>query len=1433
LSARILYTFQVDASSALSALDQIASAQQKIQQSTGAASTNVTSMTGTMKDNKATITSASIQTQTYADVGSKLAGIMQQIGNVGRSSIGVYTALAVWNIRQFQYTQQLIVAKFRLAQVERDLLIVDNKTTQVSLQQAAAIQALNQSVLSSTSGFNGLRIATGTAITAIGRYGANSIEAENATVAWNEQMLKWANNAVAVGAPTAKVQEVMKLLQDSITSGQIPAWDKLGQQVQWNTEAWGPLGTAGMTAGQVLASGSKQITSSMQNQVTASQTANNALMDYNATLSTAQSALKETQMKLNQANSEMVAQGANIAFAVTGTVGSVAKIYKDIKEFDWKPIGEKIAALFAKTAASSATAAVDVSGSFVSMAGAAGSTIPPMTTGVVGLTGSMDGMGLAADETGMSMNVMNGFTVGAVPGVAALSLAEDEAALSTDALASSSMLATVQQTLAAGATAVWTGAMAALDAVMDANPIVLIILAIIALVAILVIAYEKWKPFHDAVDAVAKVLSGALMSALTTVYNGLKWVWDNVLAPIAKFIGNVLLAAWLLLANGLKMYYNIFIKPVFDALKFIWVNLLAPVAKFIGNVLLGAWNLFATGVKKFYDIFLKPVFDALAKVYNAVLKPIGDFLGGIGKALSGVGHAIGGAVTSAGDNINKANTALEAYNKTQEQTLMGTPVPETVEGTRATGGVIPVQGNYEMHPGEVVTPAPIAATGRLVEPAVQAIQQTASMAPTPPQIKSIGSDSANKILAALLEVGHFIVGSLGKIQSQIDLAISKMMPTMPAAAPTMAENVAAPAVNVVQAAPVIKSVAPSLPGTLQKTFDSILTAGNTLVGYVQKILAQITLPGTAPAPPAPTVTTSTVQVVQTPATPLPPAAVTPAPPTVSETQGVVDSLLSVGQSILVTLKNIQTQLLSSVSKVTPLPPAVSEKIVAPAAQVIQEAAPTPTVTIPKPVALSSPVLEKGLDALLAVGQTIVNAIQKVQAYLEGSFSALTPKAPATPVVTAPTIKVNPPPVPTMPMPTPHTLPNDMDKFVSGITGNDALLRVAQQILAKMTPPTLPTPALPPTTPAPTVVVNTPAVPTPTVQTIKTPAAPTVPAAATPAAPVVSENLQSGMSSLAAVGQTIVRVLQNIQSQLSSYLTKSPAPTPAAIEKVVAPAVNVVNTQPTPVVTTTPQPAETSGPLQVALNALLAVQQVIVGVAQRILSRMAEPFSVTSSATPAAPVVQVAAPAPVIEVPLPAAAAPTSNSLSQTFLSSLQKIWVDLLAVQQLILKTAQQILSKIPLPTVTPMAPTTVAAQVTIPAIKVVQAPTTPAPITTAVSPQNGETQKALLALGQEMFLNQQKLVMVAQKVQQQLTPATAVPVAPTSIKVIQPELTRPAASPTPKPTPAETKEASVTYAINGPVTIQVQEIQNPEDIKSAFNKMRRQMQFEKTRVIG
>jgi hypothetical protein len=83
-------------------------------------------------------------------------------------------------------------------------------------------------------------------------------------------------------------------------------------------------------------------------------------------------------------------------------------------------------------------------------------------------------------------------------------------------------------------TKIWTIAQAALDVVLNANPISLIVIAIAALVAGVIVAYEKVKWFHDAVDGLFKIITGLA----SWIMNNWRLVVGVMLGPLGFLILN-------------------------------------------------------------------------------------------------------------------------------------------------------------------------------------------------------------------------------------------------------------------------------------------------------------------------------------------------------------------------------------------------------------------------------------------------------------------------------------------------------------------------------------------------------------------------------------------------------------------------------------------------------------------------------------------------------------------------------------------------------------------------------------------------------------------------------------------------------------------------------------------------------------------------------
>jgi hypothetical protein len=96
-----------------------------------------------------------------------------------------------------------------------------------------------------------------------------------------------------------------------------------------------------------------------------------------------------------------------------------------------------------------------------------------------------------------------------------------------------------QTNLAAGATKIWAGIQAVFNAIMDANPIVLIVLGIAALVAIIVIAYKKSATFRKIVQAAF----AGIVSVAKILWAGLKLLFSFWMAQFRLVLAVVQIVA--------------------------------------------------------------------------------------------------------------------------------------------------------------------------------------------------------------------------------------------------------------------------------------------------------------------------------------------------------------------------------------------------------------------------------------------------------------------------------------------------------------------------------------------------------------------------------------------------------------------------------------------------------------------------------------------------------------------------------------------------------------------------------------------------------------------------------------------------------------------------------------------------------------------------
>lgn len=221
-------------------------------------------------------------------------------------------------------------------------------------------------------------------------------------------------------------------------------------------------------------------------------------------------------------------------------------------------------------------------------------------------------------------------------------------------------------TSAVKSTKLWAAAQAALNAVMNANPIALVATAIAGLVAGLAWFFTKtetgqeiWAGFMEHLKAAGEWLQDtfapvfqtlgefftgmfeALKTGWDAFVSGVSALWEGVLRPVLEAVFEVakvtigviatviltpLLLAWQALSAAIQWAWENVIKPVWDALaaagKWLWESVLQPTFDAIKN----AWESLSNAIQWYWENVTRPALDVMGQVfqwlYNNAIKPV-------------------------------------------------------------------------------------------------------------------------------------------------------------------------------------------------------------------------------------------------------------------------------------------------------------------------------------------------------------------------------------------------------------------------------------------------------------------------------------------------------------------------------------------------------------------------------------------------------------------------------------------------------------------------------------------------------------------------------------------------------------------------------------------------------------------------------------------
>lgn len=322
----------------------------------------------------------------------------------------------------------------------------------------------------------------------------------------------------------------------------------------------------------------------------------------------------------------------------------------------------------------------------------------------------------------------------------AFALATYLASGAIDAETASTYAQTTAAKIAIALTRTWMVVQAAFNAVMDANPIALLVLAIVALIVIFVVLFKKNKTFHDLVikvwnaikvaigkawdfiklvfkamgdtiawlwNNVVKPVMGWIGRAFQAVFGYIKDYWNNILWPVLKLIGKVIWNLWKGVFKVALVAIKVLFKVVFVAIKLYWKLYLHPILSAIATVLSWLWKKVIKPVLGWVGDKFKTVFSGIKSVWEQYLKPVFDTI--VNTALPKLQSAFGTAVDAiktVWDTLKRIvgtpikfvldtiinHGLIDGFNKVAgwvgEKGFDYIPIPDALS-SYATGGVLP------------------------------------------------------------------------------------------------------------------------------------------------------------------------------------------------------------------------------------------------------------------------------------------------------------------------------------------------------------------------------------------------------------------------------------------------------------------------------------------------------------------------------------------------------------------------------------------------------------------------------------------------------------------------------------------------------------------------------------------------------------------------
>lgn len=143
----------------------------------------------------------------------------------------------------------------------------------------------------------------------------------------------------------------------------------------------------------------------------------------------------------------------------------------------------------------------------------------------------------------------------------------------------------------------WVKNLQGVIALLTTNPITIVIIALAGLVAAFVAFYASNEEFRDKMQGVWEGLWSSIKPVLDNIGKILKWLLDEILAPLAEWTISDLLPAFFNLLSGALDVLNPLLEVFMNLGKWLWDSFLQPIASWTGGVIVSVLNSLADVLK--------------------------------------------------------------------------------------------------------------------------------------------------------------------------------------------------------------------------------------------------------------------------------------------------------------------------------------------------------------------------------------------------------------------------------------------------------------------------------------------------------------------------------------------------------------------------------------------------------------------------------------------------------------------------------------------------------------------------------------------------------------------------------------------------------------------------------------------------------------------